>query len=297
MMLSCPRCRADLHSTDQCENCKLEFSKDGDTPILLDPLFNKVVQFKFDSQQTQNNEKILEEYMNEPPVAQLTEKIPYHLDPAHMKIIDELPANQKILEIGCGGGQARQWFTAKGHQYVGIDISKVRVFEWLQQFGGPDILCDAHCLPFGDRQFDLVYSAAATEHFACPYLVVQEVARVLKPGGYYLGNVSFLEPWHDHSFFHMSPLGVFQLLTQANLQIKYIWPEWGYSGYQALFAMGNRFTNSISFIGEAAYTFYRLENHLKKFVKGLLKHSSISDIHERAKVAGAIFWIAVRPRD
>jgi len=292
--LACPNCNYNLHSISQCESCGLKFEMDGDTPKLFPTSRRRTVQFEFNSDRSVVDENILQTYINDPPIAEVTSNTPYHLDPAHIYVINQLPPNQNILEIGCGGGQSRQWFEGKGHRYIGVDVSKVRVGESLQQFGGSDILCDAHFLPFQDRQFDVVYSAAVTEHLACPFLVAQEVARVLKPGGYYLGNVSFLEPWHDNSFFHMSVLGVIELLTQAGLEIKYVWPERGYSGYRSLFTMGNKLTKNIVLVGEAAYFIYRLGNRVKASARRIFKTASVRDIYQVAKVSGAVFWIAVR---
>ena len=141
---------------------------------------------------------------------------PYHLDLAHLDVINQLSKNSHN-----SGNWVRWRSNAQVHSVrkaistCGTDISKTRVIKHLQEYGGPDVLCDAHFLPFADCTFDVVYSAAVTEHLACPYLAAQEIARCLKPGGHYLGNVSFLEPWHDNSFFHMSPLGAFELLTQS----------------------------------------------------------------------------------
>jgi SAM-dependent methyltransferase len=154
-------------------------------------------------------------------------------------------------------------------------------------------LCDAHFLPFADRTFDLVYSAAVTEHLACPYLVAQEVSRSLKPGGFYLGNVAFLEPWHDDSFFHMSPLGVFELLTQADFDIMYIWPGQGYSGFRAILNMGNKATRPLTFLGDFVYFVYRYGNRIRNLVKRRDEWSTDS-IVDSARVSGATDWIARR---
>jgi ubiquinone/menaquinone biosynthesis C-methylase UbiE len=206
-------------------------------------------------------------------------------------IIDRLKRGDRVLEIGCGGGQNRAYLQEKGLKYVGVDISRSRVYDWLRKYGGPDYLCDAHFLPFVDQQFDLVYCAAVFEHLACPFQAAQEVFRVLKPGGYFLGNVSFLEPWHDRSYFHMTPLGAIELLTQAEFQIEYVWPGRGYSGYLATLAMGSRGTRLMTVIGRALYGIYRLEHRLKE----VIRRKEGGDILNRAKVAGAIDWIACRP--
>ena len=73
------------------------------------------------------------------------------MDLAHLHVINRLKKGGRVLEIGCGVGQNRQFFNEIGFDYVGIDISKSRVFDWLREFGGPDYLCDAHFLPFLDQ--------------------------------------------------------------------------------------------------------------------------------------------------
>lgn len=294
-LLACPNCRSPLSSFAHCDSCSLDFSHDEETPMLFAPQTSRKVMFEFQATRSVIDNQTLEKYLNLPPIAKDSVDLPYHLDPAHVCVFNQLAPNQNILEIGCGGGQSRKWLQNQGHQYVGVDISKTRVHKWLQEFGGPDVLCDVHFLPFQSQQFDVVYASAVTEHLACPILAFQEIMRVLKPNGYFLSNVSFLEPWHDNSFFHLSVLGVIELLTEAGFAIKYVWPGRGYSGYKALFKMGNKFTQSVSWVGDLAYTGYRLNNKLNNSLKSILKRSLTRNIEKEAIIAGAIDWIAVRP--
>jgi ubiquinone/menaquinone biosynthesis C-methylase UbiE len=293
-MLSCPCCSNQLVSTGRCDSCGLKFEEEDGTPVLIAPNANRHVKFTFTSNRSYISDDLLQLLLTDPPVTIPGEKLPYHLDPAHVYVINRLPKGNRVLEIGCGGGQNRKFFEDKGWQYVGVDISKVRVFDWLQKSGGPDYLCDAHFLPFLDQQFDVVYCAAVFEHLACPFLAAQEVYRVVKPGGYFLGNVSFLEPWHDKSYFHMTPLGVIELLTQAEFHIENIWPGRGYSGYYAIAAMGSRSTKLLKILGIILYLSYRMEHKLKALLRSK-KEQNFKDILNRAKVAGAIDWIAFRP--
>jgi SAM-dependent methyltransferase len=215
---------------------------------------------------------------------------PVRLDYGHLWILEQLPKGSSILDIGCGGGQMREFVRAMGHTYTGTDISADRVESKLLEFGGPDIICDAHELPLASGAYDAVYSAAVMEHIACPVLVAQQISRVLKPGGFYLGGASFLEPWHDESYFHMSPLGVYQTLKQANLQPEFIWADAAYSGYYALMKMGNKATRPAAFIGSLISRLYFAGNTVRRLVKR--KGDLIS---EAARVAGGIDWIARKP--
>jgi SAM-dependent methyltransferase/uncharacterized protein YbaR (Trm112 family) len=293
-LLACPDCKAGLHSFSGCETCGISFQASDNTPALFPQKANRTVSFQFTPDRSTASDAFRKALSYPARRGAGGQDNPYHLDLAHLDILESLPPGSTILEIGCGGGQMRDWVNKKGHRYLGTDISKSRVHDFLKEHGGPDVLCDAHFLPFRDQKFDLVYSAAVTEHLACPHLVAQEVARVLKPGGYYLGNVSFLEPWHDDSFFHMSPLGVFELLTQAGLAAKHIWPGQGYSGYRAIMKMGNKVTIPMAFVGDLLYFAYRSGNKLRNLAKRR-KDWSVDLIEDSSRVAGATDWIARKP--
>lgn len=295
-LLVCPACKEALGAFSHCAHCGATYSESEGTPVLIPAAASRLVSFRFDQSRSVVGERFRDCFVYPPKRGAAGPDKPYHLDLAHLDVLDQLPRRSTILEIGCGGGQIREYLQSKSHRYVGTDVSKTRVPAHLQQHGGPDLLCDSHFLPFADRSFDSVYSAAVTEHLACPYLVAQEVARVLKPGGFYLGNVSFLEPWHDDSFFHMSPLGVFELLTQAEFEIMHIWPGQGYSGFRSILRMGNKATRPLTFLGDVMYFIYRSGNRIRNLVKrrGLEIKDGIADA---ARVAGATDWIARRRRD
>lgn len=114
---------------------------------------------------------------------------------------------------------------------------------------------------------------------------------MVRPGGHYLGDVSFLEPWHDASFFHMSPMGAYELLAQAGMEPVHIWPAKGDSGFKALMGMGNQVTRKLKFLGAGIAGMYDLGNSLRN----KLRKTGPVDIADFAKVSGATDWIARRP--
>lgn len=268
----------------ECSHCGATFQRKDGVPALF-PITGKTeVTFTFTHERSTRNGDFTKCF-SYPERSKSTATKPYHLDDAHLAIIERLPKQSVVLEIGCGGAQMRKFIEGAGHEYIGVDISKARVDDKLQSHGGPDMLCDAHFLPFASQSFDLVYTSALTEHVACPYLIAQQVARCLKPGGYYLGNVAFLEPWHDDSFFHMTPLGVFEVLTQAKLDIKHIWPGVNYSGFHAILYMGNKATKPLTVFGDWVYALYKLGSKFRR------KHG----IETLARISGATDWIASKP--
>lgn len=97
-------------------------------------------------------------------------------------------ADDKVLDIGCGTG----WFWSQvpvgldvtlGDQSEGMVAEALqRVQEW-KRFLATGIVCDVCALPFEDGCFDKVMAMHMLYHAEDPRLGVQEIARVLRPGG------------------------------------------------------------------------------------------------------------------
>jgi len=63
---------------------------------------------------------------------------------------------------------------------------------------GVDVAADAHALPFPDALFTRVECDAVLEHVRDPRRVIQEIARVLVPGGYAHLVTPFCHPFHEY---------------------------------------------------------------------------------------------------
>lgn len=72
------------------------------------------------------------------------------------------------------------------------------------------VQADALALPFADGSFDLVLSQAVLEHVAEPQVYVDELFRVLAPGGLVWLEAAFLQPVHQAPvhFFNVTPFGL-----------------------------------------------------------------------------------------
>jgi ubiquinone/menaquinone biosynthesis C-methylase UbiE len=109
--------------------------------------------------------------------------------------------NAKYLEIGCGTGRFTAPFAAKGINLVAVDISDdmlAATRHKLQQRSGSDrevqlLKADARALDFPSAEFDVVFSFNVINHIPQYEKVIEEVARVLKPGGYFI--VGFPSLW------------------------------------------------------------------------------------------------------
>ncbi len=60
----------------------------------------------------------------------------------------------------------------------------------------PDIVGDIHNLPFDANTIDAIFCLAVLEHVENPFKAVDEMHRVLRPGGYCFVYVPFLYYYH-----------------------------------------------------------------------------------------------------
>lgn len=92
---------------------------------------------------------------------------------------------KRLLEIGTGEGQvARSLHAAGVASVVGVDLSAAQVREAIDRAHGPRFArADALALPFTDASFDTVVACLVFEHLDDVDDALDEVARVLEPGG------------------------------------------------------------------------------------------------------------------
>jgi SAM-dependent methyltransferase len=134
----------------------------------------------------------------------------YHWDTYRMaEMLPPFEPGAEALLLGCGDGGERNELHRRGVRSLAFDIRPTP---------GADFLADAHGMPLPDATFDLVLSMQVLEHLHSPWVAAEEIARVLRPGGWFVGSVAFLKPYH-HSYFHMSHQGVRQLLGAAGLRV------------------------------------------------------------------------------
>ena len=95
---------------------------------------------------------------------------------------------KNVLEIGVGLGADHQSFAEAGAILHGVDLTERAIEHTRNRFALLGLesnlrVGDAESLPFGDKQFDLVYSWGVLHHSPDTPQAIREVFRVLKPGG------------------------------------------------------------------------------------------------------------------
>ncbi|MBI4446490.1 MAG: methyltransferase domain-containing protein [Acidobacteria bacterium] len=149
---------------------------------------------------------------------------------------DSKPAGAKPVVLDAGAGESRFQCHFKGHFYVALD-SAAGDSAW--DYSRIHVRGDLHRVPIRSRAADLAISIQVLEHVSSPLTVLQEIFRVLKPGGTLYLTVP--QGWHEHQppndFFRFTRYSLRLLLEQAGFQVRLIEPIGGYFHY-----LGHRLT-------------------------------------------------------
>jgi SAM-dependent methyltransferase len=119
----------------------------------------------------------------------------------------------RVLEIGSrevtGPSKLREQFADA--EYVGFDYYAAR---------NVDVVGDVHRLSSyfeGEEKFDIIYTIACFEHFAMPWVVAQEISKMLKVGGVVSVKTHFSFGAHERpwNFFQFSDMGLRVLFSSS----------------------------------------------------------------------------------
>ncbi len=121
----------------------------------------------------------------------------------------------RTLDVGCGSKPYEQLYDST--EYVGLE------YDTPQNRAGKkaDHFYDGETFPFGDGEFDSVVANEVFEHVFNPNRFLDEVHRVLKPGGMVLMTMPFVWDEHEqpHDFARYSSFGIRHLLEQHGFEI------------------------------------------------------------------------------
>ncbi len=97
----------------------------------------------------------------------------------------------KLLDFGCGSKPYKALFSVS--TYIGTDIEVSGHDHRSEEI---DVYYDGKILPFADKSFDSIFSSEVFEHVFNLPQILDELYRVLKPGGKMLLSVPFV--WDEH---------------------------------------------------------------------------------------------------
>lgn len=137
-----------------------------------------------------------------------------------------LPDGAVVLDLGCGNGISLDLFreVAPNVRWIGVDIEASPEVNARTRKDGDFRTFDGVNIPLADDSVDLVYSRQVLEHVRYPEQLLVDVRRVMKPGAYFTGSTSHLEPYHSYSYWNFTPFGFKEIVEAAGLRLVEIRP-------------------------------------------------------------------------
>ena len=87
----------------------------------------------------------------------------------------------EVLELGCGVGILSRQLVNFSNSVTGLDISPVAIAQLPPEIKG--VVSTLPEIPFADHSFDVVVGTEVLEHLDDDQACIEQVARVLRPGG------------------------------------------------------------------------------------------------------------------
>jgi ubiquinone/menaquinone biosynthesis C-methylase UbiE len=105
--------------------------------------------------------------------------------------LDRLPAGQALLDVGCGTGHHMRDLHDRGFDVAGVDGSAAMLEHARANNPGATVLeAKVDALPFEDASFDVVVCIEVLRYLPDPQSCLNELARVLRPGGLCLATAT-----------------------------------------------------------------------------------------------------------
>jgi SAM-dependent methyltransferase len=151
----------------------------------------------------------------------------------------QTPENSLVLDAGAGECRYAPFFRA--HRYLALDSS---IGDKTWDYSRLDVIGDLEHIPLPPGMFDAVISIVVLEHTREPQRVVEEMARIIRPGG----RLFLVVPnqWEVHQapndFFRFTQYGVTHLMTAGGFGVVKIEPIGGF-----FWLMARRCVNGLTF--------------------------------------------------
>jgi SAM-dependent methyltransferase len=128
--------------------------------------------------------------------------IDWHEQPGyHRDVTRHFSADAEVLDLGCGSG----WLAEHFEHYTGVD-SLPEAVAAARARGRNVLQADADApLPFEEAAFDAVVVKDVLEHVGDPVALVQEVRRVIRPGGRVFASSPDAQRWVWDDYTHRRP--------------------------------------------------------------------------------------------
>lgn len=123
-------------------------------------------------------------------------------------------AHGRLVDLGCGTAPFAAIIADQISCYHGIDL--------FPRSTQTVIAADIQCLSMlRDAVYDTAISLEVLEHLSAPWLALDEIYRILKPGAYFVLTVPHLSRLHDvpHDYYRYTRYGIEFLLLRSGFKI------------------------------------------------------------------------------
>ncbi|HXS35856.1 MAG TPA: methyltransferase domain-containing protein [Flavipsychrobacter sp.] len=122
-----------------------------------------------------------------------------------------------VLDFGCGSKPYVSLFNVE--KYIGLDY-QTDVSEKNTALAA-DVFYDGNTIPFDNNFFDSVFSSEVLEHVFNPDEILEEIHRVLKPGGCLMLTCPFFWPEHEqpYDYARYSSFGIQHLMQKHGFRV------------------------------------------------------------------------------
>lgn len=102
---------------------------------------------------------------------------------------EAIGTGKKVLDIGCRDGELTKFY-AQGNQVVGLDVDRHALKLAEKKLGITTLWADVNEeFPFPEESFDATVACEIMEHVYHTHPFLENIYRVLKPGGLFMGSV------------------------------------------------------------------------------------------------------------
>lgn len=118
----------------------------------------------------------------------------------------------RVLDLGAGTAKYKPILIKNTTDYIACDSKKNKNI---------NTICDVTNLVFAQESFDTVISTQVLEHIFNPFVVVGEIKKVLKTGGYAIVTAPFMLPYHPDpgDNFRFSKEGLEEIFRSSGFEI------------------------------------------------------------------------------
>jgi SAM-dependent methyltransferase len=136
-----------------------------------------------------------------------------------------------VIDAGCGDKPYREFFQSRAARYIGLDVANN---------GSAEIVCDVRYLPIAHSSADTVVLLQVLDDVPEPVQLLEEIRRVLRPGGSLILSVNQCWRLHNapHDYFRFTPFGLRYLFERVAMNVVTINPMggmWAFLGTRLAF--------------------------------------------------------------